>query len=497
MTSIVSNRWAAGSGGSGNDYLDGLPAGITQTGKAFTRDPATDSGNQSLSLTTDLTNFGAEVSVKHLKNLGYMSNGYIKFESDSMYSTIASPQSSLVYSPTSPRFQQVNAYVHLDTLIADMAGMSMFPSSFTLLDVDAHCSDAVDNAYYSYEDNVLCLGYTDYSSKRLWAADDQDVTVHEFGHALNHKFASSEIITSTPDLGGIDEGFADLWAYRQSLDPKISVWYGRALYNNGSPSLRNLSTVTSYPTDYADEVHDDASFISGAVYQVEKDANLSTEGKTRLEKRLLESLQYGHGMQDAIVALQDEAVDLGISLSAVNAALSARGLYRNDAVSEIQLNTTKPVYVVDNHVFNYQVGGNCNGALDQNESVFLFPNLENTGSIKGGVTVELTSSTAGVTVATGGDVGFVYRLKANSNYASEMASLDKTKTPYLYKLLYPSFAVNVASGTTGTANFSMKITSMNTISGTPNTKTVSFSLPIGSVATATSCTTTASNGVMP
>lgn len=488
MTSIVSDRWAQGSGG--NSYLDGLPAGITQTGKAFTRDPATDSGNQSLSLTTNLSTHGSEVSIKHLKNLSYLSNGYISFPDDSMASSeIASPQASLVYPPTSARFQQVNAYFHLDTLIADMAGMSMFPSTFTPLKVDAHCDDAEDNAYYDYENHQLCLGYTDVNTTTtLWAADDLDVTVHEFGHALNHHFATTEVITSTPDLGAVDEGFADLWAYRQTLDPKVSVWFGRALYNNARASLRNLSTVTNYPSAYIDEVHADASFLSGAVYQVEKDANLSTEGKTKLEKRLLESLQYGHGMQDAIVALQDEAADLGINSSTVSSALSARGLLRNDAVAEVQLNSSKPIYVVDNHVFAYQENGNCNGALDSGERVFLFPNIENTGTIKGGVAMELTSQTSGVTVATGGDFGFAYRLKANSTFASELSGMDKEETDYLYRMIAPSFAIAVGSGVSGTANFTLKISTMNTVTGTPNTKNVTFSLPIGSVANSSSCT---------
>ncbi|RYZ85103.1 MAG: hypothetical protein EOP06_16855 [Proteobacteria bacterium] len=377
--------------------------------------------------------------------------------------------------------------------------MSLFPASYTPISVDAHCTDAVDNAYYSYEDHQLCMGYTTVNSKKIWAADDQDVTIHEFGHSLNHTFSTTDIITSTPDLGAIDEGFADLWAYRQSLDNKVSVWFGRAIYasrNQSVTSLRNLATVTNYPIDIADEVHDDASFLSGAIYQIEKDSAVSTLNKTKLEKRILEDLQFGHGLQDAIVALQDEAADIGVPINTVTAALSARGLYRNDDVNQVGLNVSKPAYPIDTYKYSFMQNGNCNGALDAGETIVVYPNLENTGSIKGGIALELSSATANVSVLAGGDYGFMYRLRANNSFRlGELSILDKTDPDdldiYWPRLLAPSFVVKAEANATGTATFNLKISTMNTISGVANTKTVSFTLPIGSVGPTANCTSTA------
>ncbi|RYZ73529.1 MAG: hypothetical protein EOP05_09985, partial [Proteobacteria bacterium] len=160
LQAVVSSNWIAGSNGGGqNDYLDGLPPGISQSGKAFVRDPGSDAGNQSLPFSTSLANSGTLTTIKHLQDLPYLSNTYINFDVDTTYpNVLAVPQGALVYSPTNSRFQQVNAYQHIDTLIADMAGMSLFPASYTPISVDAHCTDAVDNAYYSYEDHQLCMG---------------------------------------------------------------------------------------------------------------------------------------------------------------------------------------------------------------------------------------------------------------------------------------------------------------------------------------------------
>lgn len=502
LQAVVSSQWIAGSGGGGQDFLDGLPAGISQSGKAFVRDPGSDTGNQALPFSTNLANYGSATTIKHLKNLGYLSNGYINVNLDTAYpGQLASPQSSLVFAPTTPRFQQVNAYFHIDTLIADLAGMGMFPASYTPIKVDAHCvnTDSKNNAYYSFTDHQLCMGYTDLNSKRIWAADDQDVTVHEFGHSLNHTFSTTDIITSTPDLGAIDEGFADLWAYRQSLDPKVSVWFGRAIYayyNQSMASLRDLSVVTNYPAGLVDEVHDDSSFISGAVYQIENDASVSTLNKTKLEKRMLEDLQFGHGLQDAIVSLQDEAADLGIDPTIVSSALSTRGLLRNDDVNQVQLNATKPAFPIDTYKYTFMENGNCNGALDAGETLLLYPNLENTGAIKGGIALELSTATPNVSVLAGGDYGFVNRIKANTSFQTgELTPLNKNDATqlatYYDRMLAPSFVIKADAGATGTATFNLKISTMNTIGGVANTRIVSFTLPIGSVGPTANCTNTA------
>ncbi|RYF45154.1 MAG: hypothetical protein EOO38_16530 [Cytophagaceae bacterium] len=170
-----------------------------------------------------------------------------------------------------------------------------------------------------------------------------------------------------------------------------------------------------------------------------------------------------------------------------------------DSVADVLLNTTKPVYVVDNHVLDSALSGagsskgNCSGSLDTGEIVILYPNLENTGSIKGGMATELVSNSSNVKVLAGGEFGFFYRLKAATTFrAGELNGMSHVEGSNAYKtflarVLPPSFIVQ-ATGS-GVASLSMKVTMMDTITGLPQTQNLPISLTIGSIPTQSSCST--------
>lgn len=492
-------------------YLDGLATGTTQTGALFARDPSSASGQDRLGYGVDLSPYVVQTQIKHLDgSKSYLTDGFVSFQymdaqtgTSTTYAsaTVASPSTSLVYPQSDGRFQQVNAYYHTDRLIADLKGQNLFPALYKPIQVYAKCSAGSNNAYYDYENLVLCLGYTSLTP-RVWAADDADVITHEFGHSLNHTYSTNEILSSTSETGALDEAFADLWAYRNSGDPRVSRWYGRALDSrNGTgayPGLRNLDNTLSYPSAIDYEIHDDSRMISAAVKAVEGAANMDSTTLAKFEKRLLEDLPFGGGFADVIQSMQDEASALGYDPSSVTVALNARGLYRKDLASEISLDSAKPVYVIDNHDSadptpdSNLAGGNCNGALDAGETALLFPNLRNAGAMKGAIQMTLTSQTTGVSVLKGGDYAFAARIPANTTYlAGELTPSSSTKYEYSgaygTRLLPMVFYVKVAAGVSGNANFTLHVKTMNTIDAAAQTVDLPVSLPIGSVATQSSC----------
>jgi hypothetical protein len=489
-------------------YIDGLAAGTSQPGSLFARDPSSTSSNDRLSFTTALSPYVVQTTIKHLdSSKTYLSDPYISVNSDDFYAgSYADPNSSLVFPQDEQRFQQVNAFYHTDRLIADLMGQSLFPgASYTPIKVKSHCAQA-SNAFFDTSARVLCLGYVSINGTKVWAADDTDVVTHEFGHSLNHLYSTDAILGSTMEMGAMDEAFADLWAYRNSGDPRVSVWFGRAITSPGGSGaysgLRNLDVVKHYPADVAPEVHDDSLFISAVVKSFEVSAGMNTSTLAKFEKHLLESLQLGHGFGDVIQILQDEAVTYGVSPSVVTNALNDRGLYRKDLASEISLDVAKPVYVIDNHGdSSHQVGGNCNGNLDSGETVILFPNVRNSGAVKGGVTMNLVSNTAGVTVLSGGDYGFLYRIPASTTYLEgEMGGLtprNLSAGDYSDRLVQGAFYVRAAAGVTGAASLTLNIKTMNTIDGVAQIRALPISLNVGSVPTASSCTAGAEAGVYP
>ena len=491
-------------------YTDGFAVGTSQPGALFARDPSSSSGNDRLSFSTALAPYVVQTSIKHLDgSKAYLSDTFINVNADDFNSsagTYANPNSPLIYSPTDQHFQQVNAYFHTDRLIADLSGQSLFPSaSYSPISVKSHCNQA-SNAYFDPSARLLCLGYVMTGGTKVWAADDTDVVTHEFGHSLNHLYSTDEILGSTFEMGAMDEGFADLWAYRNSSDPRVSIWFGRAITSpNGSGTfsgLRDLDSVKNYPADIAPEVHDDSLFVSTVIKAFGVNAGMNSTSLARFEKHLLESLQMGHGFTDVIQIMQDEAAANGVSPSVLTTALNDRGLYRKDLATDIALDITKPVYIVDNHADPTNlVGGNCNGTLDSGETVLLFPNVTNIGTAKGGVSINLVSNTAGVTVLSGSDDGFLYRIPAASSYlAGEMGGLTPrtaSGTDYWSRLLQGAFYVHANSSFTGAASFTLNIKTMNTIDTTAQTRAIPFTLTVGSVATLTSCGAAAEASVYP
>lgn len=511
FTALGSNALSSSSELDSTPLVDGLAAGLAQPGKIFVRDPGSAVGNSSLDPAGDLTSSASAKTILHLLNKSYLSDGFIELSSDDAFPGVfAQPSASLEFATSDSRFDQVNVYYALDTFIADLKGRSLFPANYPILKINTHCTEsgAANNAFYSFDEHRMCLGYSDLQSgKRVWSAQDSDVVVHEFGHSLNHKFSTSEIMTSTSDNGAMDEGFADLWAYRQYQSPYIASWFGRSLYLSAygyAPSpftgLRNLDSVKSYPSAVAYEVHDDSLFLSGAVKEIEKNSGMSVGTMARFEKRLVESIQYGGGLVDVIRAVQDNAASFGVASPTVSAALNSRGLLRKDLASEVVLDSTRPAYVIDNHKYtSYQVGGNCNSSLDAGETVLLMPNIRNTGAVKGSVQVSVTSSTAGVQIVTGGEVGSFARLPANATFvASDLAAKTKGSADYLNRFLPGVFVVKIPSGASGNAHFDITIKTMNTLDTAAQTVARSLDLPIGAVATmSSSCGTSAEASVWP
>lgn len=480
-----------------SNYVDGLPPGLSQNGSTFKRDPGSSSGNYVLPFSSDLSAYVVPTTIRHLQSAPNLNDGFANFAYDDAYPTIfADPNGSLAFATSDSRFDQVNAYFHVDRLIADLAGQNLFPSPYPLLKVNTHCqqTNAKDNSFYSFDDHLLCLGYTDIGTQRIWAAKDADVVVHEFGHSINHKYTTDIVWASTSDNGAMDEAFADLWAYRQNRGNQIAMWFGRAIYvaagytvynTNVFPGLRDLSRIKTYPTDLQYEKHTDSEFVSAPMKEIETNAGFSLTQMAKFEKYVIESLQTGHGIGDAVLAIQDAAAALGVPSAVTSAALSSRALLRKDLISEVVLDSSKPAYVIDNHQYkDFQSGGNCNGALDAGETVLIYPNLRNLGAIKGEVRVEISSPTPSVSFLAGGNFGLFPRLPADGTYLStELGSASRTSTTYLGRLLSGSLAVRIAAGATGTAHFDLRITSMNTQDSVLQSATRSFDLPIGSSAT--------------
>jgi hypothetical protein len=425
----------------------------------------------------------------------FLGNGKFKIDQDTAFPTkIASPRASLQFPVSDSRFRQVNTYFHLNNFVKSLVNNGVFPTDFNLLTADANCVDDdggkqtyLNNAYYDASRDFLCMGVAEVGSFKAWSANDADVIVHEFGHAINHQVSSTEILGSTLDLGALDEGLSDFWAYSQNSNPHIGKWYGAAIYEASGfrarpfTGLRDLDSVPNFPLNRTGQRHQDSTVVS-TVFKGLAQGGVNKDTLQKLGIRVLENMQILSTFAEVIKSVKSEGVALGISEDLIDSVLNERKLLRKDDANQLSLVTAKPVYVIDSHDFpGYQENGNCDGALDAGESAVLYMNLTNTGVAIGTVVARLTTSVpaAQIEILPGAQDGTYTHFPADTSYAA--ATLGSRSSPsYLSSLIYAAFAVKVGAETlAGNYDFTLELVGMNTMDDIPIKKSIPVTLTVG------------------
>lgn len=87
-----------------------------------------------------------------------------------------------------------------------------------------------------------------------------DVVYHEYGHGINDRYYQSQ--SGSFNNGGMNEGYADVWAFTLTQDPVL----GRGIYlNDDNSTIRRYDENPKvYPADLTGEVHQNGEIIAGA-----------------------------------------------------------------------------------------------------------------------------------------------------------------------------------------------------------------------------------------
>lgn len=467
----------------------------------FNENPRTSSGNAALPFNSTLTSvMAAGATLGGLSGNCLLQSSRYQITSDGFYpSSIAKPvNTSQAFGPESPEFQQYNSFYYaqaLKSLVVDTLGASLSGR----ISMDAHCNQA-DNAYFSPTSKALCFGYHNASGKKVWAADDADVVIHEAGHSVNHGLASTSIMNSTNEAGAMDESLADYWALTVLNDGQLAEWFLGSL---GAGYVRDATANHSYPASLNYEVHDDSRILTEVLWDLRDSSNLGKSDTDKLVKRALQLLPSTTRMGDFYEAFYDASGPAFLNLSVAKRNLivtkfTNKGIHRADSAAGLRLSSTgTQVQVIDDHTYSFLSGGNCNGALDLGETALVLVNLENPAASAMGVGVAtLGAAPAGTAVPSGGEVGEYFRLKASSDFVGSLPAAGSTRDE---ATMMASFVIQAKSaaqgGTAGVKNFSLTFKPMHadpTGATAPGADvTVSFSVNVGSAATSSSCSNSA------
>ena len=284
---------------------------FTGTGKVFNPNPVNTLNNTGLqdNMDQDASVFNKAYSSKTLKDLTlnngsyYLIGPYVDVTDDieqpfyfpSASGYIASTKGRFNFTRSQDEFEHVMAYYHIDTNQRYIQSLWFTNINNRRISVDPHglSWSTTPNAYYNPV--PIGAGYLAFGEVGVDAAEDADVILHEYGHAIQDFQAPGKYFTPlcNAEADAMGEGFGDYWAasntYTQSIangfDPAcIGEWID--VYNpdtDGDPiCLRMVDSTKRYPVNIQGECHDDGEIWSGALWDM-----FNSLGKTTTDKLVL------------------------------------------------------------------------------------------------------------------------------------------------------------------------------------------------------------------
>ncbi|MBL7985987.1 MAG: M36 family metallopeptidase, partial [Flavobacteriales bacterium] len=158
---------------------------------------------------------------------------------------------------TDATVQESSAFYHVNNIHDHMADvLPSFTGMDNSLAINVDRNDGDCNAFYDGASiNFYLEGNNCYSLALL-----SDVVYHEYGHGINNVFYQQNGGSFTN--GGMNEGYADVWAFSLSLNPVLAE--GWQITSPNSFIRQYNADPKVYPVDIVGEVHADGEIIAGA-----------------------------------------------------------------------------------------------------------------------------------------------------------------------------------------------------------------------------------------
>ncbi len=263
-------------------------------GLVFSPNPVSASGNRSLRDGDDLDAYRVAVTLEDLDGSGFLSGQWARIENPAGNAFRA--DRIYEYASDDLHFEEVMAYYHITAMQNSIRSLGFLDLQARPQAVVVHAT-ALDESWFSPLTSTISFGDGDVDD-----AEDADVILHEYGHALYYAVAGG---CAHAEAAAVSEGFADYLAASHTGDACIGDWDGVA-YAGGC--LRDLTNPRRYPTDLCGEPHNDGLILSTLLWRI----------RQRTEARLtdllaLESL-YGltptATLKEAARGLQATAIEM-------------------------------------------------------------------------------------------------------------------------------------------------------------------------------------------
>lgn len=316
---------------------------------------------------------------------------------------------------SSADFEYLNAYYHLQSVNALYQNLGFDVVNFPL-HFDAHGSEADQSSYVPSD----VFPYLKFGDGGVDDAEDAEVIVHEYGHAVIHSIAPNTSFGQ--ERKALDEGMCDYFALSYSSRHSdynratLFDWDGHNEYWEG----RTLTDTRTYPTDKSNNIYGDGILWASALAEVAD--FIGADETDRLALYSLYSWFPNMLLSDAaeLVVQSDSIFNGSLNQDIISAVFCARGLLPG---CEDTLISTTPL--------TQPFLGNSYDFAFNHEPLFIYPNKHNITFLE------------------------VLDLKGRIVYMEEWSASDRTFYPWDISLLPQGlFIIRLR---TDTQNFSFKV----------------------------------------
>ncbi len=185
---------------------------------------------------------------------------------------VNSPTNEFLFTRNQLGFEQANVYFHLDRAQARLQALGFTAANNRQQEAIVDGQTA-DNSYYAPSSQRLFFGRGGVDD-----AEDADIIVHEYGHALQDNLVPG---FGGGDEGAMGEGFGDYLAASFALsltedagrpqrgDPAcVGDWDGTSYATTTPKCLRRVDGTKHYPEAEVNQVHDDGEMWSAALWDL-------------------------------------------------------------------------------------------------------------------------------------------------------------------------------------------------------------------------------------
>jgi subtilisin-like proprotein convertase family protein len=259
---------------------------------------------------------------------------------------------SLVFNRGDDGFEDVSAYFHIDAAQRYLQSLGYVGERSIAaypIEVDAHAGGGSDNSFFLPSLTAIGRGTLAYGEGGTDDAEDADIVVHEYGHAILEWIAPGSFAGSfASQARALAEGFGDYWAFTQHVAARLASgrdpycfadWDARCAeddpsqqcaYPAGSDCLRRLDSPKTM-ADYDVREQSGVEHANGAIWSSALRELHQHLGKPIADTIILESLfdlpplpTYAAAAHRIVEA--DQQLYGGAHVAEICAVMAARGI---------------------------------------------------------------------------------------------------------------------------------------------------------------------------